>query len=319
MSEIRTLGDVIEQLGPRLQLSCLTQQPPPTPLLTGDSGVSGQSLVGSLDCIHPNRLQVIGQAEQTYLADLGGAAYLETIERLFAAKPAAVIFTSGIEPESIFFSWSQRTSIPLLGSALSDEEIIDQLRYFLARRCTKRTSLHGVFLEVLGMGLLLTGNAAIGKSELALELISRGHRLIADDAPEFTRIAPETVEGSCPPLLKDLLEVRGLGILDIRAMFGESAVLEAKDLRLIVDLRTLDATELSSIDRLSGALSSRRVLDVAVPVITIPVAPGRNLAILVETAVRNQVLRNRGYDAGADFMERQADAMRRIPKGILVE
>jgi HPr kinase/phosphorylase len=307
MSEVRTLNDLIERIGPRLKLHWLTPPPGPSlPLRPQDPSVAGQSLVGPLNCIHPNRLQVIGHAELVYLADLGQTAYMETIDKLFAGRPSAVIFAQDIEPEEAFFAGAQRTGSPLLSSPLSDEEIINHLQFFLTHELAERIILHGVFMEVLGTGVLLIGDPAVGKSELALDLINRGHRLIADDAPEFANTAPEVLEGSCPALLRDFLEVRGLGILNIRAMFGESAVQQSKQLNLIVNLRTLDAVELAGIDRLTGTLSARHILGVTIPEVTMPVAPGRNLAILVEAAVRNQILRIRGYDAGVDFTERQA-------------
>lgn len=310
MNPVYTLQGLIEQIGPRLKLRWLTPRPSRSrPLRDDDRGTQGQSLVGSLNCIHPNRLQVIGHAELIYLTDLGRPAYLETIDKLFAARPAAVIFAEDIAPEPVVYERAQRSATPLLGSPLRDGEIIDHLQYFLTHALAERTTVHGVFMEVLGMGVLLTGDPAIGKSELALDLISRGHRLIADDAPLFARVAPETVNGACPPLLRDFLEVRGLGVLNIRAMFGESAVRESKDLNLIIHLRVMNNRELGRMDRLSGSLSARSVLGIAVPEITMPVAPGRNLAILVEAAVRHQILRIRGYDAGVDFAERQARAV----------
>lgn len=311
MSPVQTLQDLCQRLGPRLKLRWLTPQPQESvPLLGTDRVVTGQSMVGSLNCIHPNRLQVIGHAELVYLADLGQTAYLETIEKLFAAHPAAVIFADDIEPEPTLLTWASRSHTPLLRSPLGDEEIIRHLQFFLTHAMAERVTVHGVFMEVLGMGVLLTGDPAIGKSELALDLINRGHRLIADDAPELANIAPETLQGTCPPLLRDFLEVRGLGVLNIRAMFGESSVRESKNLNLVIDLRSLDGGELARIDRLTGTLSARSILGVAVPQITMPVAPGRNLAILVEAAVRHQILRIRGYDAGVDFSERQTRALR---------
>lgn len=307
MIETRTLNDLIERIGPRLKLRWLTPPPGSSPALRPrDPAVFGQSLVGPLNFVHPNRLQVIGQAELVYLADLGENAYKETIAKLFAGRPAAVIFVDDIEPEAGFLRWAERTATPLLGTPLSDEETINHLQFFLTHELAERKILHGVFMEVLGTGVLLVGDSAVGKSELALELINRGHRLVADDAPEFANTAPEVLEGTCPALLRDFLEVRGLGILNIRAMFGECSVQRTKQLNLIVNLRTLDESELAGIDRLSGSLSARLILGVTVPEVTMPVAPGRNLAILVEAAVRNQILRIRGYDAGVDFSERQA-------------
>lgn len=314
MTQVQSLQDLMVRIGPRLKLRWLSKRYERSQLLRGAAAaIAGQSLVGSLNCIHPNRLQVIGQPELVYLADLGKTAYLETVEKLFAGGPAAVIFADAIEPQPIFHDWSQRTETPLLGSPLGDGEIVSHLRYFLTNVLAERTTVHGVFMEVLGMGVLLTGDSAIGKSELALDLINRGQRLIADDAPEFAHIAPETLQGSCPPLLRDFLEVRGLGILNIRAMFGESAVRQGKNLNLVVNLRSLDQRELADIDRLTGTLSARSILGVAVPEVTMPVAPGRNLAILVEAAVRHQILRIRGYDAGVDFVERQTRALEKTP------
>ena len=303
---IDSLQSLVAQTGPRLKLRWLTPAPStPRTLHADDPGGSRQSL----NCIHPNRLQVIGQAELAYLANLGRTAYTETVEKLFADQPSAVIFSDDIRPESAIREAAEQTQTPLLGSSLGDEELINHLRYFLTHALAERRTLHGVFIEVLGMGVLLVGDPAVGKSELALDLIARGHRLIADDAPRFARISPETLEGTCPEALRDFLEVRGLGILNIRAMFGEGAVVRSKTLNLIIDLQPLDQRQIECIDRLSGSLSVRNILGVAVPKITMPVAPGRNLAILVEAAVRHQILRIRGYDAGVDFIERQARAI----------
>ncbi len=305
-----SLQSLIRQTAPRSRLHWLTPEPAtPRPLRGDRPELSRQALIGSLNCIHPNRLQVIGHAELVYLSGLGTTAYGETIDKLFAEQPAAVIFADGIDPEDAFWESAERTGTPLLGSPVGDEELINHLRYYLTHALAERTTVHGVFIEVLGMGVLLLGDPAVGKSELALDLISRGHRLIADDAPRFARVAPEQLEGSCPEPLRDFLEVRGLGILNIRAMFGEGAVTLHKTLNLIIDLKPLDQSGLERIDRLSGSLSTSNILGVTVPRFTMPVAPGRNLAILVEAAVRHQILRIRGYDAGVDFIDRHARAI----------
>jgi HPr kinase/phosphorylase len=308
MPAIDTLQGLVEQLGPRLRLRWLTPIPEQPLALVGADAPAGaaQSLVGSLNCIHPNRLQVLGMAEMRHLRDLSEAAVADTIDRLFAARPAAVIFGEDIEPPGRFLALAEQTNTPLLASPIADEEIVDRLQYFLTHALAERTTLHGVFLEVLGMGVLLTGDPGIGKSELALEMVVRGHRLIADDAPEIARVGPETLQGSCPPLLRDFLEVRGLGVLNVRAMFGEGAVQQREQLNLIVHMRSFDGDALAQMDRLRGSLSTRTVLGVVIPEVTLPVAPGRNLAVLLETAVRNQILRSRGYDAGVDLIDRQA-------------
>ncbi|MEJ2327769.1 MAG: hypothetical protein P8Y25_13570 [Chromatiaceae bacterium] len=154
MNPVHTLQGLIEQIGPRLKLRWLTPRPSRSlPLRDDDRGVDGQSLVGSLNCIHPNRIQVIGHAELVYLADLGQTAYQETIEKLFAARPAAVIFAEDIEPEAPVYTRAERADTPLLSSPLSDGEIIGHLQYFLTHALAERTTVHGVFMEVLGMGL----------------------------------------------------------------------------------------------------------------------------------------------------------------------
>ena len=311
MTQLRTLNDLVDRIGPRLQLRWLTPPPGPSlPLRPPNQATSDQSLVGPLNCIHPNRLQVIGPKELAYLSGMGESAQAETIAKLFSSKPAAVVFAYDTTPPSpLFYTWAQQMATALLRTPLSDEDVIRHIQFFLTHELAERIVVHGVFMEVLGTGVLLLGDPAVGKSELALELVNRGHRLIADDAPEFANTAPEVLEGSCPPLLRDFLEVRGLGILNIRAMFGESAIEKRKQLSLIVNLRTLDESQIAGINRLSGTLSARHILGVTVPEVTMPVAPGRNLAILVEAAVRNQILRIRGYDAGVDFSERQARAL----------
>jgi HPr kinase/phosphorylase len=169
-------------------------------------------------------------------------------------------------------------------------------------------------MEVQGFGVLIKGNAAIGKSELALELISRGHRLIADDIVDFYRISPERVEGRCPELLQDFLEVRGLGILNIRALFGDNAVKPTKPLDLIIQLELADTLQPHTLDRLNAKTQSERVLEVNISKVVIPIAAGRNIAVLVEVAVRNHMLLLRGINATQQFTKRQRQIMQRESK-----
>ncbi len=302
-----TLQDVMDRIGKRLKLRWLAHSEGRNDPILGDfPGASGQALVGPLNCIHPNRVQIIGHAELVYLAALSPNAHRETLDKLFDDRPATVLFVDDIQVDSDFFDAARRHDTPLLGSPMGETQLVANLQYFLAHAMAERLTIHGVFMEVLGMGVLLTGDSAVGKSELALALISRGHRLVADDAPEFAQVAPDILNGTCPPLLRDFLEVRGLGILNVRAMFGDSAVRRKKDLHLILHMQNMSDEELGRMNRLEGSHSVRNILDVAVPQLTVPVAPGRNLAILVEAAVRHHALRLRGYDASIDFAERQA-------------
>jgi len=171
-----------------------------------------------------------------------------------------------------------------------------------------------VFMEVQGFGVLITGSAAIGKSELALELISRGHRLVADDIVDFYRISPERIEGRCPELLQDFLEVRGLGILNIRALYGDNAVKPTKPLDMMIQLELADEMKPQDLDRLSANRQTQHVLDVEVSKVIIPIAAGRNIAVLVEAAVRNHMLLLRGVNATKQLTQRQKQIMLRESK-----
>jgi len=186
--------------------------------------------------------------------------------------------------------------IPVFASPLAAAEVIDLLRIYLTKALAPHCTLHGVFMDVLGMGVLIAGESGVGKSELGLELISRGHGLVADDVVEFARVAPDSIEGRCPALLANLLEVRGLGLLDIKAIFGETAVRRRMKLKLIVELRRLAANEV--MERLPLAGATEEVLGVPVFKVVIPVAAGRNLAVLLEAAVRNTILKLRGIHGG---------------------
>ena len=261
------------------------------------------SLVGQMNLINPHRIQVLGSKELKYLENLKMNSRKDAIAHLFSGNSKLIIVTrqQGIPADLVEASESSR--IPLLGSALTSQEIIQQIQYYLTSYFARKITLHGVFMEVMGTGVLITGDSSIGKSELALELLTRGHRLIADDATEFSRVAPDILSGACPEMLQDFLEVRGLGILNVRAMFGASAIKQNRNLRLIVHLQDMD--DAARMDRLHGSRQIRRIQDVEIPEITLPVGPGRNLAVLLEAAVRNHILVSKGYDASKAFIERQ--------------
>jgi HPr kinase/phosphorylase len=282
-------------------------------LLSTGTDASTGIIAGPLNYIHPNRVQIIGPAEETYIDSLPQPQRLQALEQLFAEQPALVMLVSGITGPSELPGMADQAGVALMRSPLPDAQVLDNLQYYASLFLSEKTTLHGVFLEVLGMGVLLTGDPAVGKSELALDLITRGSRLVADDAPEFTRIAPDIVSGTCPPLLREFLEVRGLGIINIRAMFGDSSIKRQKYLRLIVHLKRMSADQISGMDRLSGTHANLDVLGVSIPHVTVPVAPGRNLSVLVESAVRNHLLRLKGYDATEVLIERQQQAILEQP------
>lgn len=263
------------------------------------------SLIGHLNLVRPNSIQVLGKAELAYLAGLGKNSYKDSLQHLTQADPLMVIVADNATPTEAMVKVAEQTATPLLISSQSSHKIIDHLRYYLTNQLTEKKIIHGVFMEVLGIGILLTGPSGVGKSELALELLSRGHRLIADDAPEFRQVAPDTISGFCPNVLADFLEVRGLGVLNVRAMFGNNAILGHKRLRLIINLDPEPDSLLDPIERLDHTGRFRRILDVDIPEVRLPVAPGRDLAVIIEAAVRNHVLYLNGYNAAQDFIERQ--------------
>jgi len=255
------------------------------------------SLIGHLNLTHPNSIQVIG----AYEAGTLGAH----VARLFEAHPAAVIVADGVSPPQALIETAARTHTPLFASPLPAPRVIEVLARYLAKALAETTERHGVLMDVLGLGVLITGESGVGKSELGLELISRGHGLVADDVVEISRIAVNTLEGRCPPMLKDFLEVRGLGLLNIRTIFGETAVRRKMKLRLVAHLER-QAIGRDPTERLPLAAMYEDILGVTVGKVIIPVAAGRNLAVLVEAAVRNQILKLRGIDSMAEFVARQS-------------
>jgi len=308
-----TTRDFIQSHGERLGLNWQAGQAGENRLLQNEKVMTGIPIAGYLNLVKPNRVQVLGPEEVEYLEQLGENSHKDAVARLFKCEPAMIIFAGitnngGIEHE--FVELANQTNTPLLHSSLASNELTELLQYHLSRLLGDSKIMHGVFMEVMGIGVLLTGPSGIGKSELALELISRGHRLIADDAPEFRRSAPKTIRGRSPALLKDFLEVRGLGILNIRAMFGDNSIVETKRLQLIVHIDTLlDNTNSDSslweVDRIGGSKRKQSILEVEIPEVQIPVAPGRNVAVIIEAAVRNHVLYLNGYNAADDFIKRQ--------------
>ena len=309
-----TTRDFIESHGEMLGLYWQAGQKGESRLLSNEKSESGTPIAGYLNLVKPNQVQVLGPEEVKYLAQLGRNSHDDAISRLFKCKPAMIIFAGIGRKQKIaqeFIELANNTNTPLLSSILPSNNLTELLQYHLGRLLSDSKILHGVFMEVMGIGVLLTGPSGIGKSELALELISRGHRLIADDAPEFRRSGPDSIRGRSPALLKDFLEVRGLGILNVRAMFGDSSIVETKRLRLIVHLENISTTKadkkLWEIDRIGGTHHNQTILDVEIPKVQIPVAPGRNVAVIIEAAVRNHVLFLNGYSAANDFIKRQQE------------
>lgn len=312
MSTILTAKDVYESQRETLRLKWVAGQEGASRLLElATARFPGMALVGHLNFVHPNRVQVIGAAELAYLNErITPKARKGALADLFTCSSSAIVIVTNDENISEEMRLAaDEASMPLFSSSLPSPRVIHDLQYYLARALAEREILHGVFMEVMGLGIFLMGESGIGKSELALELLSRGHRLIADDACEFFRVGPDVLQGRCPDMLCDFLEVRGLGILNIRAMFGETAVRHEKALHLIVRLKDMAHMQ-PSIDRLQAEQKTRSILGIEVTEMTLFVAPGRNLAVLVEIATRGHILRRRGINALEDFVRRQELAMK---------
>ncbi|HEX2530470.1 MAG TPA: HPr(Ser) kinase/phosphatase [Burkholderiaceae bacterium] len=276
-------------------------------LISGDA-TSAADQVGHLNLIHPGRIQVFGHQEIKYYNRLSPASRAHQTAELTAGKPPALIIAQGLEAPAYLLDVCDEKNIPLFSTPLPAAQVIDYLRVYLSKKLAQRVTMHGVFMDVLGVGVLITGESGLGKSELGLELVSRNHGLVADDAVEFARIAPNMIEGRCPPLLQNLLEVRGLGLLDIKAIFGETAVRRKMRLKLIVHLVRRSTLE-ENYERLPLYSQTEEVLGLPIHKVVIPVDAGRNLAVLLEAAVRNTILQLRGIDTLKEFMERQQKAM----------
>jgi HPr kinase/phosphorylase len=269
---------------------------------------SAADLVGYLNYIHPYRVQIVGRREVRYLTDVPPEDQARRISRIVTLEPPAVVAADDETPPEQLVAMCERADIPLFVTKESAGHVIDVLRAHLGQHFANRTTRHGVFMDILGVGVLITGESGLGKSELGLELISRGHGLVADDAVDLYRVAQTALDGRCPDLLMNLLEVRGIGLLDIKAIFGETAVRRKMRLKLIVHLVRKETLE-REFERLPYEPLYETVLDVPVRKAVIAVDAGRNLAVLVEAAVRNTILQLRGIDTYKEFIERHRIAM----------
>ena len=270
----------------------------------------GVGLVGHLNLIHPITIQALGVSDLDYLGNQPAAARSESLATLCAGETTCIFVCDGADAPRDLVTACDLHGVPLFLTQKMSRVFVNLLRPYLQRELSEVTTSHGVFLDVLGFGILITGDSQIGKSELALELISRGAGLVADDAVELYQIGPETIQGRCPPLLRDFLEVRGIGVINIKAIFGETAVRPRKTLRLIVHLERPTEEYFRGLDRLQTKSSSTFILGVEIPTVTLAVVAGRNLAVLVEAAVRHYILQTRGYDSTKDFLERHEVVMR---------
>tara|TARA_B100000686_G_scaffold222295_1_gene229449 strand:- start:3178 stop:4125 length:948 start_codon:yes stop_codon:yes gene_type:complete len=270
---------------------------------------TNQGIIGHLNFIHPNWIQILSKEEADYLNQLDAQSLKNNMQQLAKSGMSCIIAAGNVSiPESLS-TLAESTHTPFICAERSSLDVMWQLRPYLWRVLAPSDSMHGVLLDVLGMGVMITGESGIGKSELALELVSRGHGLVADDVVELNRIAPETLEGNCPEILRDFLEVRGLGMLNIRIIFGETAVRRRKNLELIVHLQKANSSDFNTLERLPINNVNEEIMGINIRKVIIPVDAGRNLAVLVEAAVRNYILQSRGMDSTKSFLDRHEKEM----------
>jgi HPr kinase/phosphorylase len=282
-------------------------------LLAGEGGLSrritnqriqkpGLALAGYVRQVHPERVQVLGATEISYLQTLSDEDARKSIESFMTLDPACVIVTKGLDVPQLLLDGAERMGVPLLRTPLVSSTAIDAIQKHLELQLAPTASIHAVLMDVLGVGVLLLGKSGIGKSEAALDLIMRGHRLVADDLVEVRRTSGEVLVGWASELIKHHMEVRGLGIINIKDMFGVAAVRDEKKIELVLELTRWDSTETH--DRLGLDEMVYPILEVPVPLLRIPVSPGRNVSSLIEVAARNRLLQVRGHHSAREFQER---------------
>ena len=259
----------------------------------------GLALAGFYKVFETDRIQLIGYAETQYLHSLEPSTKRVMLQKLVDAKPVAIIYTTNIEVDTALIERAQKNGVPILRTGLKTSEIMASLIAALSTYLAPRITRHGCLVEIYGEGILLLGDSGVGKSETTIELIKRGHRLIADDAVEIKRVSDKTLVGSAPELIKHYVELRGIGIVDVRRLFGMGAVKETEKINLVIQLENW--IEGKMYDRLGMDEETIDILGINVPSITIPVRPGRNLAIILEVAAMNNRQKRMGYNTAEEF------------------
>ena len=269
---------------------------------------SSSDLVGYLNFLHPYRIQVLGEEEINYFNSIDDRERARLFDETILSKAPLLVVAGGhVAPDALVYR-CVAANVPVLATKISAASVINILLSWIAKRFAPHVNIHGVFMDIFGVGVLIIGDSGLGKSELGLELVSRGHRLVADDVVDFYQVAHGVLMGHCSPLLQNLMEVRGIGLLDVRTIFGEMAVRPKMQLALIVHLIRREVFD-TDFERLPTQLLEQEILGVKIRKAMIPVEAGRNIAVLAEAAVRNTILQMRGIDTMADFVNRHRLAM----------
>jgi len=267
----------------------------------------GLQLVGFYDHYEPARLQIVGKVENLFLGELEPEERHRRLEDFFRSMPAGVIVTSSIEIDPNTVATAEKYGVPLLRTSERTSEFMAALIAYLNVQLGPRITRHGVLVEVYGEGVLLLGDSGVGKSETAIELVKRGHRLIADDAVEIKRVSATTLVGCAPPLIRHYVELRGIGIVDVRRLFGMGAVKETEKIDLVINLENWQQGKMY--DRLGLDNATVDILGINVPSIVLPVCPGRNLSVVIEVAAMNNRQKRMGYNTAEEFNKRLMESM----------
>ena len=270
-------------------------------LTVEDVARPGLQLAGFFDHFEPLRLQVMGNVEMSYMARLPDEQRRQIFDRLFSYKFPALLIARNIEPGDECIAMAKKHNITILRSPEPTSSLVSAIITYLRAALAPRITRHGVLMEIYGEGILLTGDSGIGKSEAAVELLKRGHRLIADDAVEIKRVANDSLVGTAPELIREYIELRGIGIINVAKLFGIGAVKLDNEINLVVNIVPWNTHE--TYDRLGLEDQYTDILGVQVPMNTIPITPGRNLAVILEVAAMNNRQRRMGYNAALEFTE----------------
>ena len=267
----------------------------------------GLQITGFYDYYERERLQIIGKAEHKYLDTLSAEDRKARLEEFFDSKPVAVIYTANLSIHDETLLFAEKNNVPLLRSSKSTSDFLAAILAFLNLELGPRITRHGVLVEVYGEGILLLGDSGIGKSETAIELIKRGHRLIADDAVEIKRVSATTLVGKAPDIIRHYVELRGIGIVDVRRLFGMGSVKNTEKIDMVINLEPWQDGKMY--DRLGLDEEVTDILGIKVPSITLPVCPGRNLSVVIEVAAMNNRQKRMGYNTAAEFNKRLMESM----------
>ncbi|MGI6705767.1 MAG: HPr(Ser) kinase/phosphatase [Clostridia bacterium] len=269
---------------------------------TSDLNRPGLQFAGFFDYFAADRIQVVGKVEMTYLEGLSFDTRRERLRRYFQYEIPCVVISRGMDPPPEMIEEAIRYKRPILKSKLDTTKFFNKAINYLDAKLAPRITRHGGLVDVYGVGIMLMGESGIGKSETALELIKRGHRLVADDVVEIKKISDDSLLGEAPETIRHFMEIRGIGIIDIKAMYGAGAVIDSKTIDMVIHLEAWDDNK--EYDRLGLIVEYTKILDVQLPELILPVRPGRNLAIIVEVAARNYRLKGMGYNAAQELNKR---------------